>query len=1073
MKLQKVMVFLLFFLYSLNIILVVNADTQVWENEYGRLEVYPMNATGLGRFTQWANLTWYYPDNTIDVAFRFNDSLKSGNIWYKPVDTWNQVSMQHTTYNGKHYYYYQGFNVKQDKTYNFKWSYVPKNLSGKWDLIAKLSSDSWATAYSSGRYIFLDPWWNSSWLGKVQLWVNASYIEEDLVNFPVLVNSTNTDIISSCQSNGEDIRFVDDSETTEYCYEIEDFTAGGMNVWVNISDTVDDTSNTSFWMYYGNAGASDNQSVDTWDSHYWVVLHMDDASGFLNDSTVNGTNFREAGGPLGYQATGKVGYAVDGDGSDDYFRNTTLDMTSWDEATFECWLKPDIDVGGNAEYIFSFETNTLDDDDIRLAYNRGATGVGDSGLTVFFDDGGAEGGSDYNHDYYDDHFRYYVGVCDGNAFVYGYENTTRQISDETVNFNFGGLSRDNHNIMRRFTGSKFNDGIVDEIRISDVARNWSWVNATYHSIATSDFIEWGSPIADIDQPTDFIAETFNITQINLTWTKNASATHTVIERNTASSWSRGSGTEIYNNTGTTFSASSLTSYTKWYFQAWSYNSTMNKFSAGSDSANNITGPTNPSNVVTDYQSMNGHLNISWTKSPYADTTMVRQKNASYPTDPSDGSNCYNGTLSWYNHSGVNTTDHFRLWSWNATVGLWSSGINAPFGSLIINVYNESDNSSISNYDVIVSSQDGSQVYQDTNASNTHVINVEDCPLGEDIVIYITEGNYSGRVYHMDLQAGNSYTLDAFLPYGDASELYRLQVIGPESSYGSDTPIENANVIVKRNINGTFEKVSSLLTNANGESDIYLIPQELYVLTINATYYINDSFTLIPRVIQYQGDWFYTFRLQYTSDTTISYDFFWDIVTFTGVMDGVQNQLGNITLTYVDSNSSTLNTQIRLFENYNNTATLLKSITNTSEQSFTYKNGSINTSRSHYAVLYFNSTADYDETSPVVIQIPAKFIYNEFTPFDFEARTRTQVGPAPLGQYLDWATLFVGISFLLLFGKVNAGLGVMMMGGSMGLMQGIFGWFVNNFNVLVIGLAPFLIFAGLLWYFATRDGGDNL
>ena len=46
-------------------------DKVFWENSYARLEVWPHTGQGIGKVMQNFNLTWKYPDNTIDICFRF------------------------------------------------------------------------------------------------------------------------------------------------------------------------------------------------------------------------------------------------------------------------------------------------------------------------------------------------------------------------------------------------------------------------------------------------------------------------------------------------------------------------------------------------------------------------------------------------------------------------------------------------------------------------------------------------------------------------------------------------------------------------------------------------------------------------------------------------------------------------------------------------------------------------------------------------------------------------------------------------------------------------------------------
>ena len=871
----------------------VSGDTQVWENQYGRLEVWPMTATGFGKFTQYANLTWYYPDNTVDVAFRFDKPLRDGKIWHKSGDSWNRVSMDSISYKNKQYYVYSNFNIKQDKTYNLKWTYTPQSLEGKWDLIVKLSSDTIQQALSSGRYIFLDPWWNSNWAGRVKIWINHSYFETPLKNFPIRVNTTSNEVLSACQADGRDIRFVGNDDSTEYPYEIEQFTSNGMDCWVNVTDQISNTTNTTMWMYYGNAGAADNQSTKVWDDNYSAVLHMDDASGFLNDSTVNGTNFKEGGVPVGYHAGGKVGYAVDGDATDDYFRNTTLNVTGYNQMTVEVWYNPVAFSNGHKDYLFKslHHMNFGTHEDVRFAFLHGSGGA-DSGYMAYWDDQTtAEGGSDASYNF-EDGFKYYVTVCDNDSFVYGYRNTSRTISDVVVDFDFTGMQNE-HDIGRRSAASDFFTGIIDEVRISNIARNWSWLNATFHSINASDFLEWGSSEANIHPPNALNVSTIDINTINLTFWKNSTATHTVVERNTVSGWGRGAGTEVYNDTGSWYSDTAVSSYTEYFYRAWSYNSGSNVYSASSVLGSNITGPGNPSNIATDYDP-GSYLNITWSFHSWGDTVLVRQKANSYPTGPADGSFCYNGSLSYYNHTSPNATDKFTLWSYNSSVNLFSSGVDVSFGGLQINVFNESDGSAIGNWDVTISNSDGSESYTNTNCSNTHSINVDDCPLGDDILIIISEGNYSLRTYYLDLATGTHYVLNAYLPYNSDTELYYIQVIDNYSF-----PVENAVVDVKRYVNDSYKVVSNLRTDSYGFANIFLVPTVDHKFLISKTNYHNKTSNWLPDPIYYGASYPKVFKIIFITE---GIDNLWDNITWNIDPSG-QDHFDNFTFFFNISSSN--------------------------------------------------------------------------------------------------------------------------------------------------------------------------
>ncbi len=73
-------------------------------------------------------------------------------------------------------------------------------------------------------------------------------------------------------------------------------------------------------------------------------------------------------------------------------------------------------------------------------------------------------------------------------------------------------------------------------------------------------------------PTDLLVETYNTTQINLTWDKGVGAHYTIIERKTIPNWIMGDGTQIYNGTGNNYEDTQLSPGTIYNYQLWSFTS---------------------------------------------------------------------------------------------------------------------------------------------------------------------------------------------------------------------------------------------------------------------------------------------------------------------------------------------------------------------------------------------------------------------------------------------------------------------------------------------------------------------
>jgi hypothetical protein len=99
-----------------------------------------------------------------------------------------------------------------------------------------------------------------------------------------------------------------------------------------------------------------------------------------------------------------------------------------------------------------------------------------------------------------------------------------------------------------------------------------------------------------DQPTSLTAQTNSTSVIYLTWANGAGANNTYIERNASgvTVWAWGTGTVVYNDTGTYYEDTGLAEGVTYYYQAWSYanwtydSTTLYQWSDNNASVNNIT-----------------------------------------------------------------------------------------------------------------------------------------------------------------------------------------------------------------------------------------------------------------------------------------------------------------------------------------------------------------------------------------------------------------------------------------------------------------------------------------------------
>jgi hypothetical protein len=131
-------------------------------------------------------------------------------------------------------------------------------------------------------------WYSSSWLYREAITIDHTKVAsstgtEGYTNFPVLVTMTSTNLEYTSftgghmgNATGSDILFTKSDGTTKINHEIESYTSstGNLVAWVQLP-SVSTSSDTVFYMYYGDAGAANQQNVtSTWDSNYKGVWHL-------------------------------------------------------------------------------------------------------------------------------------------------------------------------------------------------------------------------------------------------------------------------------------------------------------------------------------------------------------------------------------------------------------------------------------------------------------------------------------------------------------------------------------------------------------------------------------------------------------------------------------------------------------------------------------------------------------------------------------------------------------------------------------------------------------------------------
>jgi len=347
--------------------------------------------------------------------------------------------------------------------------------------------------------------------------------------------------------------------------------------------------------------------------------------------------------------------------------------------------------------------------------------------------------------------------------------------------------------------------------------------------------------------------------------------------------------------------------------------------------------------------------------------------------------------------------------------LYSGGANAPWGAIIISVFDENTSSAITGWDVFISNESGTATYESTNNNNPLSINTEDLPYGDNTMIQINATWYDSKLFIMDLVPNTHYTLDAYLSSSNDTHLYVFYVVNE-----FDIAIEAASVNIKRYINDSegYQNVGILRTDANGQFSLHLIPSENYLIEISKTGYETEYSPYIPDP-DYHGPYYpTTFRLIFSREEP-------DVITPTeGItFNGTINTTGVIKIWYDDFYSNTEDTAIYIYEYHNAILTWNHTDTRTNNHAFSFTDTGYNTSRLHKIILYVNRTdIGYAKMS--------FFIYPLRTPTT-ETTIEEYFEDVFGGFELGWVRTFLifcpCLFFLIVFGASHAGLGILTSG----------------------------------------------
>ena len=393
------------------------------------------------------------------------------------------------------------------------------------------TGSSWPNGYAYQRAITID---------------HTKVPNTDQTNFPILFSGTYSYLATTSNGgnvtnvNGYDIIFASDASGTNILpFECESYdpSTGAVNCWVKIP-TVSHTSDTVFYMFYGNSSVTTDQSNKTavWDSNYKGVWHLNEASGTTNyDSTVDNISASKQSASSPSPAAGLFGGVQSFNGSTDYetIANTSAIDVGGGNHTVSVWFNANL--YSNYGTLFTKEENPAggSNRDYSFWINSTSDGWWAAGNT---------GGSNWSYSGFSTGtWHYLVMARSGStetAYLDGSSIFTQSFSGTTDSGGDVEIGADH-----LFSGNYWN-GLLGELRVSNSLRSADWIATEYNNqsssstfYAVSSVGSLGPSITSISPTSGGISTSVTITGTTFGSTQGSSTVTFNGTAGTSTSWS--------------------------------------------------------------------------------------------------------------------------------------------------------------------------------------------------------------------------------------------------------------------------------------------------------------------------------------------------------------------------------------------------------------------------------------------------------------------------------------------------------------------------------------------------------
>jgi len=349
--------------------------------------------------------------------------------------------------------------------------------------------------------------WLTGYDKRIKVTADSAVVDADLTWFPIIirlgtsVGKTSADV--SCvfdeltsDANRKKIAITKADGETQLYVEIEQWDDANEKAVLHCGldgDILDADADTDYYIYYDVDHADNNTYVgdtsddvaeNVWDTNFKTVQHMADAttSTILDSTQYDNHGTKDAANQPAVTASGKIGNAQHFNGSSDWItlvENGSLDLDT--TITMEAWVRFD-GVGSTLMPLIQKRAGSASNYGMRKGIDGQTWSSGADELDVEnFGSAWCIWGSDdanfaaatWYHIVvtYDEttHIIYKNGVAVTSSKTYG--TCPQNLIANNVSTELGALDSEGNYL----------DGILDEVRISDVVRTVAWVKASYNS----------------------------------------------------------------------------------------------------------------------------------------------------------------------------------------------------------------------------------------------------------------------------------------------------------------------------------------------------------------------------------------------------------------------------------------------------------------------------------------------------------------------------------------------------------------------------------------------------------------